>query len=425
MSKATARLLPLLTVGFIVAYMDRTNISFASEQMNRALGFSATIYGLGAGLFFLAYASFEVPSNMLLVRFGARRWIARIMFTWGLIAIGMAFVREPWQFYAMRFLLGIAEAGFFPGIMYYLTQWFPANQRARAISRFYIALPLGTAIMGAVAGSLLSLQGRLGLAGWQWMFIVEGIPALLMSIAILRWLPDGPSQARWLTQPERGWIARALAKDPTGAPPAAGHNVLRTLGHPVVLRFGVFFFLVLGANITFTFSAPILLGQATHLDASGVGYLISAANLVATLVMLLNCWHSDRTGERHWHMIVPLGFVALASLVWVAFPTPAIVIGAYFIAMMAYYAMITLVWPLASAELSPPMVAVSFAAINSIGQLGSFVAPFAWGWAKDATGSYNAGLWVLPIPYAVGAVIVLLSGRRGLVQRTEPAAVVR
>src|SRR5690242_17233781 len=193
------RLLPMIAIGYGIAFIDRVNISFASLQMNRDLHFSAAVYGLGGGLFFLSYAAAEVPSNMLLVRVGARRWLARIMATWGAIAVGMMFVRTPMQFYVMRFLLGVAEAGFFPGVIYYLTLWIPAAHRGRAISRFYVAAPLGSTVMGAVAGALLGLQGRLGLAGWQWLFLVEGAPAILMSVVFLLRLPDVPESVSWLS----------------------------------------------------------------------------------------------------------------------------------------------------------------------------------------------------------------------------------
>ncbi len=177
--KASWRLLPLIGLGYGIAYMDRINISFAALRMNDDLGFSATVYGLGGGLFFVSYALLEVPSNVMLMKFGARRWIARIMFTWGVIAVGMMFVKTPMQFYVMRFLLGAAEAGFFPGVVFYLMHWFPAHERGRAISRFYVALPLSSILMGSIAGALLGLDGQLGLKGWQWLFLVEGLPAIL------------------------------------------------------------------------------------------------------------------------------------------------------------------------------------------------------------------------------------------------------
>ena len=217
--KASLRLLPLIAVGYGIAYMDRVNVSFAALQMNHDLHFSASVYGFGAGLFFLSYAACEVPSNLLLVRFGARRWLARIMFTWGLLSMGMLLVKTPISFMRCVLLLGIAEAGFFPGIIYYLSRWFPARQRSRAISRFYISLPLSSVVMGWLAGLLLGLQGRWGLAGWQWLFLLEGLPAVALSLVFLLWLPDGPETAAWLNA-ERAQLADCISRPATMRPPA-------------------------------------------------------------------------------------------------------------------------------------------------------------------------------------------------------------
>src|ERR1700693_4834831 len=211
--KASVRLIPLIAIAYGVAYTDRVNISCAALQMNRDLHFSASSYGLGAGLFFLSYAACEIPSNLLLYRFGARRWIARIMITWGLLAMGMMFVKTPLEVYTVRFLLGMAEAGFFPGVVYYLSQWFPANVRARTVSRFYVALPLSSVFMGGLAGALLNLQGRMGIAGWQWLFLAEGLPAVLLSVVFLAYLPNTPSDAKWLSAEERDWLIERLRAD--------------------------------------------------------------------------------------------------------------------------------------------------------------------------------------------------------------------
>src|SRR5271154_4651204 len=249
--KASWRLLPLIALGYGIAYMDRVNISFASLQMNRDLHFSATVYGLGAGLFFLSYAACEVPSNLLLVRFGARRWLARIMFTWGLLAIGMMFVKTPPQFYIMRFLLGMAEAGFFPGVLYFLMQWFPPGMRARAISRFYISLPLSSVVMGSLAGALLNLQGRLGLAGWQWLFLVEGLPAIFLSVVFFFQLPDTPADAAWLEPGERRWLLEQIHADAESG--GHTHDVVRALLDPRVLQIGLLFLCMLGSTYAYTF----------------------------------------------------------------------------------------------------------------------------------------------------------------------------
>src|SRR5438309_1423167 len=213
--KAFWRIAPLILLAYLCAYTDRVNVGFAALQMNVDLKFSATIYGLGGGLFFLGYALFEIPSNLMLVRFGARRWIARIMFTWGVLAVGMMFVRSPMQFYIMRFLLGVAEAGFFPGVLYYLSGWFPVAQRGRAVSRFYVAVPLASVVMGGVSGQLLALDGIGQLQGWQWLFLAEGLPSVLIALLLLRWLPDRPATSGWLTDAEKAWIAEELDREGT------------------------------------------------------------------------------------------------------------------------------------------------------------------------------------------------------------------
>jgi ACS family tartrate transporter-like MFS transporter len=407
LSKAAWRLLPLIGLGYGAAYVDRVNISFAALRMNQDLHFSAAIYGLGGGLFFLSYAAFEVPSNLLLVRFGARRWIARIMFTWGLLAMGMMFVRTPVQFYVMRFLLGLAEAGFFPGVIYYLSNWFPSDHRGRAISRFYVAFPLGTVVMGALAGTLLGLQGRAGLAGWQWLFLVEGAPPLLLSLVFLTQLPDRPADARWLSAAEADWIERRLAADAARFGHESDHGFWRTLCEPRVLQLGAMNFLLLGCYYAFTLSAPLVLDGATHLGAARVGYLVSFSGIVGAAAMLANGWHSDRTGERFLHLAAPFALMAIAFAVMALSPAPWAVMSAYIVATACNAAIGGVFWLLPSDLLHPRMTAVSVAAINAIGQSGSFVLPYAWGLARDRTGGFTAGLSVLPLAFLVAAGIVV------------------
>ena len=414
--KASWRLLPLIAVGYGIAYMDRVNISFASATMNLDLHFSAAVYGLGGGLFFLSYALFEVPSNLLLVRFGARRWIARIMATWGALAIGMMLVRTPLQFYGMRFLLGAAEAGFFPGIIYYLTHWFPAAHRGRAITRFYIAWPISQVVMGALAGALLGLEGRLGLSGWQWLFLVEGLPAVLMSVVFLYFLPDGPAEAKWLFPDERAWLARRLAADAEALGPQNDHNIFRALLNPLVLLLSIVNFLVLGSWYAFTLSAPELLDQATHLGATRVGYLVSGAGALAGIAMLLNGWLSDRNRERYVHLIIPLGLMAIAYAVMSVTDNPVVVMVSYAAAVMCNAGIAAVFWLVPGDLLHPRFAAVSIAAINAIGQLGSFFSPYAWGLAKTYTGSFHVGLTVLPIPFLIAAVLVFVLRARAMTQ---------
>jgi MFS transporter, ACS family, tartrate transporter len=414
LQKATWRLLPLIGLGYGVAYMDRVNISFASTTMNADLGFSAAIYGLGGGLFFLSYALFEVPSNLLLVRFGARRWLARIMLTWGVIAMAMMFVREPWQFYSMRFLLGLAEAGFFPGVIFYLTQWFPAAHRGRAVSRFYIAWPLSSVIMGALAGTLLGLNGTLGLAGWQWLFLVEGMPSVVMAFVFIFLLPDRPATARWLTPAEKAWIAARLAEEaeqhrPLGAYDARpGHNIFAALAHPGVVKLAVINFIVLGAFYAFTLTAPAYLGAATHMDVGNVGYLTAIGGLAGAAAMIGNAWHSDLTGERWLHVAIPLALMAVAFGVLAISPPPPVVMAAYVVATAANAAIGGVFWSASSELIGPVRAAVSIAAINAIGQVGSFLSPYGWGIAKDSTGSFQLGISILPAFFLAGAALALI-----------------
>lgn len=410
MRKATWRLIPLIALGYGTAFMDRVNISFASLQMNRDLHFTASIYGLGAGLFFLSYAACEVPSNLLLCRFGARRWLSRIMITWGVLAIAMMFVRTPRQFYVLRFLLGIAEAGFFPGVVFYLMQWFPPEMRARAVSRFYVSLPLSSVVMGALAGALLNLNGRLGLAGWQWLFLVEGLPAVLLSIAFWVLLPDGPADARWLTGDERAWVLEQIRVDACSG--GHTHNVGRALLDPRVLQIGIVSLFMLGCNYAYGFSAPAILIQLTGWSATNVGFLIAVMSLLAAAGMLLNALHSDRNRERHWHVAVPFVIIAAGFLVgglsmkaWLAVPALAAVV-------IAHSSLQGPLLSIPSMFLKGKTMAAGIAAMNTIGMLGGFLGPYWMGIAKDTTGGYQHGILTLTVPSLAAAAIVLWM-RRG------------
>ena len=418
-AKITWRLLPLIALGYAIAYIDRVNISFAALQMNRDLGFSATVYGLGGGLFFLSYAALEVPSNMILAKVGARRWIARIMITWGLVSAGMMFVQTPWQFYVMRLLLGAAEAGFFPGVLYYVTTWFPETHRARAITRFYIAVPLGAAAMGAMAGGLLSLDGRLGLDGWQWLFLVQGLPPVLLGFVILVLLPDRPADVRWLSDAEKRWLASRLAADAAGR--AGDHpNPFRVLASPVFVALVALNFLCLGSGYAFILSAPEIVRDATGLSAATIGYVAAAASLACASLMLLNGWLSDRTGERALFVAGPLLVEALMLAVLAVSDIPAVVLGAYVVFTICHTAAVSLFFTLPGAVAHPRSAAVGVAAINSLGQVGSFVLPSLWGAAKDATGSYQLGLAAVAVNFVIGALIVL--ALRSRARRTAPIA---
>jgi ACS family tartrate transporter-like MFS transporter len=406
MAKVSWRLLPLIGLGYLIAYMDRSNISFASLQMNVELGFSAAVYGLGAGIFFVGYALLEVPSNLLCVRFGPRRWIARIMLTWGLISAGMMFVRTPTQFYVMRFLLGVAEAGFFPGVMLYLAAWFPTAWRGRALSRFYIAAPVGTIVMGGLAGSLLGLGGLLHLAGWQWLFLAEGLPAVALAVALLLFLPDSPDAAAWLSAQEKAWLSRTLGAD-VAASGASHGGFLRALTDPVVLGIGAAVALTFACSNAIIFSAPKLLVDATGWSVASVGFLIAFGGVTTTAITLFVGWHSDHRNERYLHLAAVIGFTAASAVAMALMTGPIPTVLAYLFFVTAAFS-VGMVGVLILADAAHPASrAVSFAALNTIAQVGAFIGPWLWGMAADRTGSFQFGLDVVPFVLAAAIAIVM------------------
>jgi ACS family tartrate transporter-like MFS transporter len=420
--KASLRLLPLIGIGYGIAYMDRVNISFAALQMNRDLHFSASVYGFGAGLFFLSYAACEVPSNLLLVRFGARRWLARIMLTWGIISIGMLFVKTPHQFYAMRFLLGVAEAGFFPGVIYYLSRWFPLAQRSRAVSRFYISMPLSSAVMGAIAGALLNLGGQGGLAGWQWLFLLEGLPAIVLGIVFLLCLPDGPEKAKWLAEEERAWLRATLAKDDAAATSVhSGSEVVHALRQARVWVLGVFLLCLYMANYGYLFSAPAMIQRVTGFGATRVGITVAVLGVLGAIAMLVNSAHSDRTRERYLHLAFPCGLIAAGFAAAGLSDRAAIVIPAFACVVAGICAVAAPVWGIPSEFLSGRSAAAGIAAVNMIAILGGFLGPYWMGLAADFTGGYQRGLLTLVVPSLIAMLIMFGIRRDALRRKTIPA----
>jgi MFS transporter, ACS family, tartrate transporter len=408
-AKMSRRLLPLIGISYLIAYMDRANVSFASLQMNIDLGFSAVVYGIGAGLFFVGYSLFEIPSNLLLVRFGARRWIARIMLTWGLISAGITLVHSPLQFYAMRFLLGVAEAGFFPGVMFYLSSWFPAGWRCRAVSGFYIALPLSTVVMGGLAGILLGLDGRFGLAGWQWLLLVEAVPAVVMAVVLLLFLPDSPDDVAWLSADEKSWIARALAAD-TVTSGAVDHGLWRAMLDPLVLTTGLVVALGFCASNAIVFSAPRLLMQATGGTAAQAGYIVAAGGGMTVAAMLLIGRSSDRRHERHLHFAAILGVSAIGVVMMATATGAAGVVVGYLLFIITSANVGVMGFVIVGDGIHPGSRAVSYAALNMIAQIGNFVGPVLWGISADRTGSFTQGL-VMAATLTIAAMMVVLAMR--------------
>lgn len=406
MKKAQWRLIPLLFLAYLIAIIDRLNISFAAATMNEDLGFSATVYGLAGGIFFVSYALLEVPSNVAMMRFGTRVWITRIMITWGLISALQMFVQTPMQFYILRFMLGAAEAGFFPAILFYASLWFPAKWRGRAVSRFYVAQPVSQIIMGLVSAPILNLDGTMGLHGWQWLFLLEAVPALLMGLIIWKWLPDSPATVGWLDDRERAWLTGALAADAGTITSTKHESLWRAISDRPLLLFGLVWFFYVGAVNAFYISTPEILGLKTGLDVRGVGWLVAAGGICGVIALLGLGWRSDRRQERFWHIIVPALIVAGSFATFVLNPSPLIA-GLAFLALAGTWLPSQPVFFSALSEtLHERHRAVGIAAVNTFGQFGSFISTSAFGYAKDATGSYDLGLAVIAACVLIGAAIL-------------------
>jgi MFS transporter, ACS family, tartrate transporter len=407
MARVSVRLVPFLIVCYFVAYLDRVNVSFAALTMNKDLGLSASAYGLGAGIFFLAYGVFEVPSNLLLAHFGARRWIARIMVSWGIVSGAMAFVGNETWFYVVRFLLGAAEAGFFPGMIFYLTLWFPAAYRASVIGYFMAAIPLSTVIGAPVSSAMLSLDGILGMHGWQWLFILEAAPALLLSVVVLFFLTDRPADAGWLSEDERRWLTDRLATEERQREAARHYSVLQALLNPRVLALSLVYFGAVAANYGLSFFLPQIV-KAFGLSNLETGFVAAIPYAVGVVGIVWWGRHSDAKLERRFHTGFAI-FVAAAGLTVAAFLNePAAKMVAFSVAGFGIFGCLPVFWTLPTAFLSGAAAAGGIAIINSIGNLAGFVGPSVMGMIKDSTGSFTDGLLVLAGVAVVAVIIVLL-----------------
>jgi ACS family tartrate transporter-like MFS transporter len=407
------RLIPFLALLYLVAYLDRVNVGFAALQMNAALGLSSQIYGFGAGIFFFGYFLFEVPSNLVLARVGARLWIARITIVWGLVSIAMMFISGPRSFYGMRFLLGAAEAGFFPGIVLYFTYWFPARDRARAVAQFSTA-SMAAGIVGApLSGVLLSLRGVAGLDGWQWLFLVEGIPAVLLGIVALFYLTDRPESANWLPPDEQAWLIDAMRREREQAERPGANTVRSGLSDPMVWRLALSMFLVVTSGYGFSFFLPQIVKAFSGASDLAVGMWTAIPFLVAAIGMVTVATHSDRTGERRRHVAACAWLAAsgLAASSWLG--APAARFAALSIAAIGLYSFTPPFWSLPTAFLRGDGAAAGIGLINAVGNLGGFLGPYVMGWMKDATGDYLAGLRFLAAAAVVSGILVITARVRG------------
>ena len=404
--KVGLRLLPLLFLCYIAAYLDRVNVGFAKLQMQSALQFSDAVYGLGAGIFFIGYFIFEVPSNILLHKAGARRWIARIMISWGLLSAASMFVWSPMSFYVIRFLLGAAEAGFFPGIILYLTYWYPADRRGRATSLFMSAVAFAGVIGGPLSGWILkSLNGTNGLAGWQWLFLLEGVPSILLGFVVLFYLDDRVKDAKWLTKTERDLILRDVAAEETSK---AEGSIFAALFNPKIWLLALVYFCFVSGLYGISFWLPTIIKSLGVADPLDVGLLSAIPWSCGVVAMYFVARSADRHRERRWHSAIP-ALVGAAGLVLSvsSHGNPVIAMVGLTIATMGILTTLPIFWGLPTALLGGTAAAAGIAFINSFGNLSGFSAPFLIGVIKDMTHSTDAGLHLLAGLLFVGAMLVL------------------
>jgi MFS transporter, ACS family, tartrate transporter len=409
------RLIPFLFILYVCAYLDRVNLSFAALSMRRDLGFSGTVYGAGAGLFFISYALFEIPANLILLRLGPRRWMAIIMVAWGIISSSMALIRTPFGFYLLRFLLGVAEAGFFPGIILCLTRWFPAAHRARAFALFITAAPAAGVIGAPISTLLLRLDGLAHLAGWKWLFIGEGAPSIVLGLATWFFLTDSPEEAHWLSPPEREWLVAEVSAHHLQAHATNLGHVFRSLA---VWLLSAIYFAMSVAFYALTLWLPIVVKSLTSAGDLSVIALTTVPYLLAAICMLLVARSSDRTGERKWHLTVCLLAAALAFIVSAAITQPILSLAAIFLSAGFIWGSIGPFWTFPAFLLRGTAAAAGIAFVNSVGAVGGFTGPYIMGLASDFTHSFRAALFV------TGALLILaaiIASRLNAPPRLRPA----
>jgi len=401
------RLMPLLMACYLLAYLDRINIGFAAVTMNRDLGLDAYHYGLGAGLFFWGYFFFEVPSNLMLARFGARRWIARIMVTWGLVSMGTAFIHGWVGFLVLRFILGVAEAGLFPGVILYLTYWFPAAYRARIIAAFMVAIPLSLAVGSPISTAILAMSGLAGFKGWQWLFLIEGAPTILLAVIVLWVLPDRPRDARWLADDQKRWLEETLDKEQQAVQATHGMSFWRTFIDARVLGLSFIYFANLTTNLGLAFFLPQMIKEIGFSTWQS-GLVTSIPYVIGAIGALLWGYFSDRYNERRISLFLAL-MVSAVGLAGAAFLGNTLAAVTWMsVAAIGIYGAKAPFWPLPSMFLTGSAAAGGIALINSVGNLGGFAGPYIMGWVKDATGSFKAGLYVLAAFGIAAAVVTLM-----------------
>ena len=405
--KCAWRLLPLITVAFFINFLDRTNVGFAALTMNRELGFTPSVYGLGAGIFFISYSIFQIPANLMLHRVGARRWLFLILVAWGATAAATATVGDATSFYVLRFLVGMAEAGFFPGIILYLTFWFPKRHLGRFTSIFMCANPASFVIGGPIASAILSLDGTAGLHGWQWLFILEGLPACLAGVLFLKLLPDGPADTSWLTDEERHFVSSSVMAEQADKE----QQLSRALCDPRVIALAVIYGGILFAIYGFGFWLPLLV-QAVGFSTAATGFVVALLYVSAAPAMILWARSSDRRDERIWHTALAVLVAATALLIASSVHNSVIMLISLALTGAAMYSALTPFYGVASSLLSGPAMAGGIALINMVGGfLGGFAGQYIIGFVREKTGSYGPALAIIAASLAIAALIILALAR--------------
>ena len=401
------RLIPFLVLAYFFSYLDRVNLGFAALTMNAELKFTPLIFSWGAGIFFIGYFIFEVPSNLALEKFGASRWIARIMVSWGILSALMAAVYDERSFYALRFLLGVAEAGFFPGIILYLTYWYPAQYRARFLAAFALAVPISTVIGAPISGLLLGLDGVMGFRGWQWLFIVEGVPSVLLGLVTWFYLTDRPEKADWLSAEQKAWLKAKLDAEVAAKQAAQHFSLVQALTSPKVLALSAIYFGFVAALYGMQFWLPTIV-KAFGLTNAQTGFVTAIPYVFGTIAMILWARRSDATRERVFHVGAPLLLTALALGVSSYITDPTMTMVVLTIAAIGVFCTFAVFWTLPTAWLSGTAAAGAIALINSIGNLAGFGGPYLIGWVKESTGSTSTGLLVLSLLPLIAGLLVFL-----------------
>ncbi len=407
LGKIARRLIPFLFILHLVAFLDRSNLPYAQFQMGEALSFSYTTYGIGAGIFFIGYFLFGVPSSMFLKRMGPRRGIACITVIWGMITMGLAFINSPLSFYAMRFLLGVAEAGFFPGVIFYLMYWLPATERARYFSYFIVAIPISGISGALIAGFILSRDAFAGIAGWQWIFLVEGFLAVVLGMMAIFYLTDSPDKATWLSREERGWIEEALKADERKE--VISTTLREGLLGVKVLTLGTIYATFIFAGAGFVLWSPLMLRGFFHLDDSTTSFIGAFISVASALAMVITSIHSDRTGERYWHVALPALVGSIGIMMVAVLPKTSMIFIALLIASAGMGGLYGPFWAIPAKFLRGNAAASGLALINALGNISAFLGHLAIGWSRDQTGEFSSSLAMMAIALFLGAVLMILT----------------